>query len=70
DLFSFAQITIVFFILVGASGALWRHASATGAPLPSAGERIRIGEPVEPAEAVPARASSGPFREWVKAPHV
>lgn len=68
DLFSFAQSTVVFFVLAGAAGALWRGALATGAQLPPIRERIRAGQPVEPRDALPMRRSSGPFREWLTSP--
>lgn len=39
DLFSFAQITVVTFLLVGVSGALWHHGVQHGRSLPSPAQR-------------------------------
>ncbi|HEX5333032.1 MAG TPA: O-antigen ligase family protein [Cellulomonas sp.] len=41
DLFSFAQVTVLAFILVGIAGALWRQGVDDGLPIPSAVDRIR-----------------------------
>lgn len=40
DLFSFAQITVVTFLLAGVAGALWRDGVRRGAPLPTPWERL------------------------------
>lgn len=40
DLFSFGQATIVFFVLAGAAGALWRDARRAGSPIPTPAERL------------------------------
>ncbi|PVU83506.1 hypothetical protein DDP54_11430 [Cellulomonas sp. WB94] len=45
DLFSFAQVTVLTFVLAGVAGALWRQGVDDGVPIPSAIERIR-GRPV------------------------
>ncbi len=41
DLFSFAQVTLLCFLLVGAAGASWRLSLETGRALPAPLERIR-----------------------------
>jgi O-antigen ligase len=41
DLFSFAQVTVLTFILAGVAGALWRQGVDDGVPIPSTVERIR-----------------------------
>lgn len=66
DLFSFGQVTIVLFLLVGVAGALWRCAATDGRKLPRPLERVRAVQPA--ASLIPARGSSGPLRDWVKAP--
>lgn len=40
DLFSFAQITVVTFVLAGVAGALWHHGVLYGQPLPSPAQRF------------------------------
>lgn len=42
DLFSFAQITVMTFLLVGVSGALWHHGVRYGRSLPSPAERFAL----------------------------
>lgn len=42
DLFSFAQITVVTFLLAGVAGALWHHAVQHGKPVPDIAERVGI----------------------------
>lgn len=41
DLFSFGQVTLLCFLLVGAAGASWRLALGSGKPLPTPLARIR-----------------------------
>lgn len=40
DLFSFAQITVVTFVLAGVAGGVWRHGVRHGVPLPSPAQRF------------------------------
>jgi hypothetical protein len=42
DLFSFAQVTIVLFLLVGVSGSLWHQAMENGRSIGSPVERIGV----------------------------
>ncbi|MFC7404875.1 O-antigen ligase family protein [Georgenia alba] len=59
DLFSFAQVTVLLFVLVGAAGALWRHGVEHGVRIPTPRERVRrgAGTPLPP---VPAAEPRGP----------
>ncbi|PFG38852.1 O-antigen ligase [Georgenia soli] len=65
DLFSFAQVTVMLFLLVGVAGALWHDGVATGRPLPSPIARFRagaagLGKPVVAAGvATPAAVTPG-----------
>jgi O-antigen ligase len=45
DLFSFAQVTVMFFVLLGVSGALWHDAVLHGRVIPSALERAGLPDP-------------------------
>lgn len=40
DLFSFAQITVMTFVLAGVAGGLWHHGVRHGRPLPTPAERF------------------------------
>lgn len=42
DLFSFAQITVMTFLLIGVAGALWQWGVQHGRPLPSPAERLAL----------------------------
>jgi polysaccharide biosynthesis protein PslJ len=41
DLFSFAQVTVVLFLLVGIAGVLWHHGRENGLAIPDPVERFR-----------------------------
>ncbi|WP_127128531.1 O-antigen ligase [Georgenia sp. SYP-B2076] len=53
DLFSFAQVTVVLFLLVGLAGAAWRHGHDHGRPIPAPMERVRGAGAVAPARDLP-----------------
>lgn len=40
DLFSFAQVSVMTFLLIGVAGAVWRHGVQDGVTIPTPGERF------------------------------
>ena len=59
DLFSFAQVTVVLFLLVGIAGALWHHGREHGRRIPTPLERLRHG-PAGSYRGTPGRATPAP----------
>jgi len=55
DLFSFAQVTAVLFLLVGIAGMLWHHGRENGLAIPEPSERLRDARAGRRAVVVPGR---------------
>lgn len=61
DLFSFAQVTVVLFLLVGIAGALWHHGCENGRAVPEPIQRFRDARAEHRPAAPPVgRAGSAP----------